>query len=265
MTGKIGIFTKYVIIALSVFLPTVAGTASAKTFSFADETLNYVITYKWGLITKDTGDATLKLRNHGDRYDLEMHAKTRPWADGIFMVRDTLRSAITKKDLKAVKYTKISNEGDHHNRVEVGFSHYGTTVGGDMMKKSFTKDGVKTKTAKLTASGPTYDMLSVFYYLRTLDLPKLAANKDVVTKVTIFSGSRPETMTIRCVGVETITMPDKSKRRTYHVRFNFTSKGGKKSSEDMHAWLSVEAPHIPLHLSGTLPIGSMKVWLKSGG
>lgn len=252
----------YLKIFVSVVLVAFAGISSAKAFSFPDETLNYVITYKWGLITKDTGDATLKLRNRGDRYDLEMHARTRPWADGIFMVRDTLRSSIRKNDLKAIKYTKISNEGDHHNRVEVRFSHYGSAVGGDVVKQNFKKEGTKTRTAKLSATGPTYDMLSVFYYLRTLDLPRLAANKGLVSKVSIFSGSQSETMTIRCVGVETLTMPDKSKRKTYHVRFNFTSKGGKKSSEDMDAWLSFEAPHIPLHLSGTLPIGSMKVWLK---
>lgn len=230
--------------------------------TFPDETFNFVITYKWGLITKDTGVATLLLRNKGDRYDLEMHAKTLPWADKIFQVRDTLRSSLRKSDLKPIKYTKISHEGDSHSHETVSFSSYGNTVGGDVVKKKFKKDGVHTKTAKLTATGATYDMLSVFYYLRTIDLAKLAANKNLVTKVNIFSGSQAESMTVKCVGVETITMPNKTKRKAYHVRFKFTSHGGKKSSDDMDAWLSYEAPHIPLHLSGTLPIGSMKVWLK---
>lgn len=37
---------------------------------FKDETLNYVISYKWGLIHKDAGEATLKLRNSGNKYKL---------------------------------------------------------------------------------------------------------------------------------------------------------------------------------------------------
>lgn len=234
----------------------------AQSFTFPDETLHYVITYKWGLISKETGDATLSLRNHGDKYSLTMSAKTRPWADKIFTVRDTLYSTVAKNGLKPIKYTKITHEGDHHGKDVVNFSHYGSTVGGSTHKENYKKEGTTTKDAKLTASGPTYDMLSVFYYLRTIDLAKLAANKNMVSKVTIFSGSKAETMKIRCVGVETITLLNKTKRKAYHVKFRFTTKGGKKSSDDMDAWLSYEAPHIPLHLSGSLPIGAVKVYLK---
>ena len=63
---------------------------------FADETLHYVITYKWGLITKDSGDATLSLKNQGSRYYIKLTGKTRPWADDLFQVRDTLVSVMDK-------------------------------------------------------------------------------------------------------------------------------------------------------------------------
>ena len=40
-----------------------------------DETLNYVVTYKWGLIHKDAGDARLTLRNSGKDYVMTLTAK----------------------------------------------------------------------------------------------------------------------------------------------------------------------------------------------
>ena len=57
---------------------------------FADENLHYVITYKWGLIHKDAGDATLSLRNNGKDYNIMLAARTKPWADRFYQVRDTL-------------------------------------------------------------------------------------------------------------------------------------------------------------------------------
>ena len=37
-------------------------------------------------------------------------------------------------------------------------------------------------------------------------------------------------------------MKDKSKRKAYHIRFNFTMQGGKKSSDDIDCWISGEMP-----------------------
>ncbi|MDE6340510.1 MAG: hypothetical protein K2K97_12125, partial [Muribaculaceae bacterium] len=36
---------------------------------FSNESLHYVISYKWGLIHKDAGDATLSLHRNGNNYD----------------------------------------------------------------------------------------------------------------------------------------------------------------------------------------------------
>ncbi len=50
--------------------------------NFSDEVLNYVITYKWGIIQKESGDATLSLKNKGSNYKIVLTGKTRPWPTG---------------------------------------------------------------------------------------------------------------------------------------------------------------------------------------
>ena len=77
---------------------------------FADENLHYVITYKWGLIHKDAGDATLSLRNNGKDYNIMLAARTKPWADRFYQVRDTLLGKIRMNDLRPLSYTKIAHE-----------------------------------------------------------------------------------------------------------------------------------------------------------
>ena len=66
----------------------------ARGAEFNNEDLHYVISYKWGLIHKDAGDATLSLRRHGANYNLKLTAKTKPWADRIYKVRDTLLGTV---------------------------------------------------------------------------------------------------------------------------------------------------------------------------
>lgn len=73
-----------VAVALMASLLPLAATAATR---FKDEKLHYVISYKWGLIHKDAGDASLSLRRNGANYDLMLAAKTKPWADKVYMVQ----------------------------------------------------------------------------------------------------------------------------------------------------------------------------------
>lgn len=227
--------------------------------SFKNETLHYVISYKWGLIHKDAGEATLTLRHSGQHYNLKLAAKTKPWADKIYRTRDTLMATLKVADLKPVSYTKITHEKDHHDRDEIKYSHYQNVTKGDVTVTKL-RDGKKKVTRRvLTGSGPVFDMLSVFYYLRTLNYDKLAKNH--VYKATVFSGKEAETITIRSIGKEQIKLKNKTTREAWHIRFKFTRSGGKKSSDDMDTWISTDAAHIPLYLVGKLPVGEVRAYL----
>lgn len=227
--------------------------------AFADESLRYVITYKWGLITKDAGEATMSLKNRGSRYDITLVGKTKPWADKIFSVRDTLVSVIDKVSFRPLNYSKFAHEGGKYSRDVIEYSYSGKNVTGNVNKYREKKDEKKNSNLKLTSTGPTFDMLSVFYYLRTLDPSKLESGKKIVS--TLFSGSYAETVTIWKAGEDKIKMRDGSKRDAWHLKFKFTTKGGKKSSDDIDAWISKDSKRIPLEIRGSLPIGHVCAYL----
>lgn len=230
--------------------------------AFANETLRYVISYKWGMVHKDAGEATLSLRNSGGNYNIMLCAKTKPWADKVFMVRDTLRATVRASGLRPVSYTKSTHEGGKYSRDEIKYSYSGSKVTATC-ERIKNKKGKISKTDKtLSATGPAFDMLSIFYYLRTLDYDKMV--KGHPYKATVFSGKLMETITIRSLGIETIKLRDNRKVRAYHIRFNFTSEGKKKSSADMDTWISDDSRHIPLLLAGSLPLGKVKCYYVGG-
>ena len=226
---------------------------------FADETLHYVVSYKWGLVHKDAADATLSLRGKGQNYRLMLTAKTKPWADRVFKVRDTLLCDVSKSNFLPLSYSKISHEGGDYRRDDIHYSRSGGKVSGGVTRTKIDKKGQKNVTQKtLYASGEAYDMLSVFYFLRTLDYKALAQRKTISTN--IFSGSKVELLTIRYVGTEKLKLRNGSYRDAIKISFSFTTDGRKKSSDNIEAWLSADT-HIPLQLIGKLPVGSVRVYL----
>lgn len=234
------------------------GIALAQT-KFSDETLQYVITYKWGLITKDSGDATLSLKNQGSKYYIQLTGKTKPWADGLFQVRDTLVSVMDKAKFRPLTYTKIAHEGGKYAKDVIEYSYSGNNVNGKATKYREKKGTTTTKNLDLSATGDTFDMLSVFYWIRSIDPATMTDGKKVTA--TLFSGTHEETVKIWKVGEGTVKMRDGTKREAWHIRFTFTSKGGKKTSDDIDAWISKDSKRIPLEIKGSLPLGHVSAYL----
>lgn len=243
-----------ILVATSVFT-----TIKSYSATFQNETLKYVISYKWGLVHKDAGEATLSLTNTGNNYNIMLAAKTKPWADKIYQVRDTLRGTMRVSDLKPLSYTKITHEKGEYKWDQISYSFSGNNTIGKAKRYKKVKGKPTITENTFTATGPVYDMLSVFYYLRALDYSQLSKNKIYVA--TIFSGKQKETIKIRSLGVETVKMRDKTTREAYHIKFNFTRNGGKKSSDDIDTWISTDSRHIPLYLVGKLPIGEVRAYL----
>ena len=107
----------------------------------------------------------------------------------------------------------------------------------------------------ISGSGATVDMLSVFYYMRSLNYAKMKKGEEM--KLNIFSGKYKELLTIKYLG--TVTLEHEGKKHTcYHITFTFTQKGNKKTSDDMWAWISTDAQRIPIKLEGTLAIGKVQ-------
>ena len=248
---------------LTFILTLIAVLSAAATALPSSESLNYRVMYKWGLINKQAGSACLSIKTSGSQYKLALTARSAPWADKFYCLRDTLTGIVNRSGYKPVRYENHSHEGGDYKHAIVTYQHNGNNVTAKAVNTTKKKKGKKptTQNQTFTATGAAMDMLSVFYYMRTIDYSQMLVG--VTQVVTIFSGKQKETLTIKYNGVQSVKI-EGQQRNCYHIRFTFTSKGGKKTSDDMEAWISTDSRRIPLKMEGKLPVGKVQCYYTGG-
>ena len=239
--------TLTLVLAITALLP-------AQAHNFANERLNYQIIFQWGMIWKHAGDATLSINKKASGYQAMLTGKTRSWADKVYPVRDTLKCTLNSQ-LQPLKYEKLTHEKNYYARDVVDFSYNYSHTSAKCYRYRTEKP---TETIELSAKCQAYDMLSVFYMLRTIDYDALVRDKAITT--VIFSGKEKECLTIRYKGRENIKLRDGSRRDAHRISFKFTQKNGKRSSDDLDAWMSADKDRIPLQIEGKLPVGKVKCY-----
>lgn len=244
---------KQLFLLFIAILMAAAPQAAAKT-TFDNESVSYKVKYKWGLINKHAGNVTINLRRDGSRYHSQLTAAGLPWADKFFRLRDTLNGTFSTS-LRPEFYEKIANEGSERKHDIVRFSYAGNTVTGKCTRKIWKKGKQTVDDARtLTAQGTTVDMLSSYYYMRTLPFEKWKpGHKEVLN---IYSGKRKELLTIVYHGEDDVET-EHERFHCYHITFTFTSDDKKKTSDDMDAWITTDSRRIPVRLEGTLPVGKV--------
>lgn len=231
-----------------------------KAFTFADESLKYKVTYKWGIIHKDAGKATLTLKRIGNEYHAQLTARSDPWADKIYSVRDTLTGRMSADDMRPLLYVKRTHEKGTFGHDEITYSYTPDKVTAFCSRYKLNKRGEETEsTQELTSAPPAADMLSVYYLMRRLDYETMEPGTK--THATIFSGKRIEDLALTYVCRENVKLSGMT-YDCYKVTFTFTRNGGTKSSESMTAWIRTDGSRIPVKVVGQLPVGKIHVlWL----
>lgn len=231
--------------------------AAGKVSHFNDEVLNYKVMFKWGLVQKQAGRATLKLTSAPDKFVATLYARSESWADHFYSLRDTLISTMSRVDMLPTRYERIAHEGGSFARDIITITRTGDNFSGESVRfrRKKNQKTITKSTISLNADGPTVDLLSVFYYLRTLDFKNIAPG--FTKTINIFSGKKKEFLNIKYHGIENLSL-DGTSYETYRISFTFTTDGAKKSSDDIDTWIWTNSSHIPLKLEGKLKVGKIR-------
>ena len=213
--------------------------------------LNYNVHYHWGLIDVSIahGLVTIEKKN-GENFVGTLDGNSIPWNGRVFCVSDTLKAALTP-NLERIDYvngwylkpkTNIyrSSQFDPNNPI---------------FYKNIKGEG------KLDASGETMEaiditanMLSLFYYFRVLDFPKMKDGDVVAIPIQGAEGSQEVRVTYK--GRSTFNVGD-NHYQTYLVAFEFSYRGA-MSGYTVETQISSES-RIPLRFSSSLPIGHVEM------
>ncbi len=162
--------------------------------------------------------------------------------DWFFMVRDRYESYIDEQAMVPWLFIRRVNEGGYKITQNQIYNHYKNNVDSDG-KKFDTPDNVQ-------------DMISAFYYARTIDFAN--AKEGDVFEFSCFVDNEVWPLKIKYMGKETINS-DIGKIRC--IKFRPVVQKGRvfKKEEDMNAWISDDKNRVPVRAEAKILVGSVKM------
>ena len=242
---------KYITLILLIFLATFSNAQSlrnVKNNAFQpNETLEYRVHY--GFV--DAGEARLEvmpgLKDIGGRKCMHVigTGKSVGAFDWFFKVRDRYESYIDHEALIPWMFIRKIDEGGYVKNQNVSFNHFKKTASSE----------------KKTINTPNHvqDMISAFYYARTLDFTNAQPGDTFVIHTYLDDETFP--MTIKYVGKETI----KTKAGKFRcIVFHPMLLEGRvfKEQDDMTVWVTDDENRIPVRAEAEILVGSIKMDLK---
>lgn len=208
------------------------------------EVLEFRIHY--GIIDAGTAKLEVKpdLRKIGNRdcYHIVGTGQTVGAFDWFFKVRDRYETVMDAQSIIPWLFIRRVNEGGYIKNQNVSFNHY--------------KDSATSEKATIAIPEYTQDLISAFYYARTLDMTNVKEGD--VFPITGYLDDEIIPLNIKFIGREVV----KTKKGTFRcMKFRPMLLEGRvfKEEEDMTVWISDDKNRIPVRVQTNILVGSIKM------
>ena len=201
---------------------------------------NLTFAIKWGIII--CGYATMNIREKirlGDRdtYRIVVIARSAPFFDPFYKVRNRIESYIDGENLYTVRYEKKIREGRYKKDTVIIYDHENRVACENGYKFEIT-EGIQ-------------DVLSSLYYLRTKEL-KVGASYEF----DVGTSKKTWPLVVNVIKKEEITTP-LGKFKTLLVKPKLREKGIFRAKGDLKVWLTDDEKKIPVKMRSKIDIGSI--------
>lgn len=213
------------------------------------EVLSYKL--KYGFIT--AAEATIKVQATDMKFDgkptfqLVVDARTSGTFDVFYKIRDHYDSYIDKTELTPYFYQENIREANYKRQDKARFYQDG--------KKVVANTGTYN-----TPTTQTFDLVSAYYFARSLDISKMKINDTF--KLNYFLGDEISALEIQYVGKEVI----KSKLGDIRcLKFSPSIKPGRifKKDSKLYLWITDDGNRVPVKAQVEILVGSVTLEIKS--
>lgn len=215
----------------------------------AGEVLKYKL--KYGFITAAEGTLQVKesaLKFDGKpTYNLVVDGQTSGTFDIFYKIRDHYDSYIDKDNLKPYFYQENIREGGYRRQDKARFNQEGKKV-------------VATQGTFNTPNTQTFDLVSVYYFARSLDISKMKTGDYV--KLNYFLQDEISQLEIQFTGREEV----KTKiGKIRCLKFSPSIKPGRVFRKDskLYLWITDDGNRVPVKAQVEIIVGSVTMEIKS--
>jgi hypothetical protein len=213
------------------------------------EVLQYKLRY--GIITAAEGiikvlKSDLKFNNKAT-YRLVVDAKTSGTFDVFYKIRDHYDSYIDKTDLTPYFYQEDIKESSYKRQDKARFYQD-------------TKKVVSNKGTFTTPTNQTFDLVSAYYFARSLDITKLKIGEQF--KLNYFLGKEIHQLQIKYVGKELV----KSKLGNIRcLKFSPSIEPGRifRKDSSLYLWITDDGNRVPVKAQVEIIVGAVTMEIKS--
>lgn len=213
------------------------------------EVLKYKL--KYGFITAAEG--TLQVQESDLKFDgkptfkLMVDGETSGTFDVFYKIRDHYDSYVDKADLTPYFYQENIREGSYRRQDKARFYQ-------DSRKVVATKGTFKTPNTQ------TFDLVSAYYFARSLDISKMKMGDFV--KLNYFLGDEISQLEVQFVGREVV----KTKIGTIKcLKFSPSIKPGRifRKNSKLYLWVTDDGNRVPVKAQVDIIVGSVTMEIKS--
>jgi hypothetical protein len=197
----------------------------------------------------NAGEASLEVRDilvsgGRDCYRVESKARSNRVFSAFYMVRDKVVSHIDRATLFSRYFSKRLREGDYRKNIAIRFDH-----DAGLARYADGRD--------LEIEPGVHDILSAFYFVRTLDLEPGHS-----TFIHTHSSHKNYDLEVKVHGRETISVPA-GKFDCYKVEPIILGEGLFQFEGKLTIWLSADQRRLPVLMKTKVKVGAIDASLKS--
>ena len=251
-------------VGFAALLPASAGAQSQcgienKAFK-ANEFLTYDLYFNWKFVWVKVGSASMSTvvstYNGTPCYRTSLTTRGNNKLDNFFVMRDTLLSYCSVRNLSPIYFRKGALEGKRYYVDELWYTY---PAGRSKVKMHRIESSGQHRWQEREYNDCIFDMMSIFLRARNFDAATI--NKGDIIPMPITDAKRPSNSWLKYRGKENFKI-EGSNQKFRCLVFSFIEREDNKDTELIRFYVTDDLNHIPVRLDLNLSFGSAKVFLK---
>lgn len=218
------------------------------------EYLSYILRYKWGAVNSDIGEANfyinlIKFGKDDSYYDAKMNGGTLKILEWLFKAKEAYESKFSSDNLRPVYFQRDVREGKYTVKNFIDF------LPDNKIKAKIQKNNSPAYDTLLYGRECTFDVVSLFYFTRSLDPASTPVGKEV--GISLVIDGELYNISYRFVGPENKRIPGIGSRKTLKFAAKVVAGQFFSGKEELQIWVSDDKNRIPLYFETPVKIGKI--------